>query len=280
MANDLYTGYKIINMDEEQLAHFYNDPNCILDNLLENEYALISFNNEICDKYQRKNGKLKKVSYRYIDNEFHGIVKPRNIEQELAFNMLQDKTIPIKVLTGTYGSFKTGAMIVHALEEVSKGHFKKLVWVRNNYNVAGTNDVGYLAGSLQEKLAPWAGPLMDHCGGPDGMQSLIDQEQIEIVHIGYLRGRSIDNSILLCSEAQNLTISHVALLLGRVGEKSQIWMEGDFHGQQDNKLFEKSRGIETCIKELKGNPLFGYVHLLKTERSEVAKCANLFQKYL
>mgnify|MGYP002584791534 FL=1 len=274
-----YLGYEEFHFNEQQMADFYSGIK--VPRLFDNQYAIImNEKDEVVDKLYYKNNKFVPIHWKPIDNLYHGMVKPRNLEQELAFDMLQRKNITTKILTGTYGSFKTGAMVVHALDEVMRGNYRKLIWVRNNFNVAGSNDVGYLAGTLQEKLWPWAGPLMDHCGGEYGLQTLINQDKIEIVHIGFLRGRSIDDSILLCSEAQNLTISMVALLLGRIGMNSQLWLEGDVHGQQDSKIFMKSRGVETAIDVLKGNSLFGYVHLRKTERSETAQLANLFEEYL
>lgn len=277
----MYTGYVHMNLTDSQLNKLYQDDNFLLDKLYENQYGILyNMNDDFIDIRLRNQGEIKPVKWKPIDNSYHGLIKPRNLEQQLAFNLLQNDNIPVKVLTGTHGSFKTGSMIIHALDKIQKGKFNKLVWVRNNFNVAGTNDVGYLAGSLEEKLRPWAGPLMDHCGGQDGLTGFINEGLIEIVHIGFLRGRSIDNAILMCSEAQNLTVSHIALLLGRIGEGSQLWMEGDIHGQQDHKMFLKSPGIKTCIDRLSGNELFGYVHLIKTERSQVAEMANIFNDLL
>jgi PhoH-like ATPase len=117
-------------------------------------------------------------------------------------------------------------------------------------------------------------PLADHCGGVDGLERLLDQGCVEIVHLGYLRGRDIKNSIIICSEAENLTKSHIQLLIGRVGEGSNLWLDGDLK-QRDKAVFEKSAGLETMIDRLKGNKLFGYVKLVKTERSETARLADL-----
>ena len=88
-----------------------------------------------------------------------------------------------------------------------------------------------------------------------------------------LRGRSIRNAIIISSEAENLTKEHIQLLLGRVDKGSNLWMDADLK-QRDRAVFEKSAGIETMIDRLKDEKLFGYVHLVKSERSETARLAD------
>jgi PhoH-like ATPase len=78
----------------------------------------------------------------------------------------------------------------------------------------------------------------------------------------------------MCSESENMTKEHLQLLLGRVGEGSALWLDADIK-QRDKLVFEKSAGIETMIDRLKGNPLFGYVHLVKSERSATSRLADL-----
>lgn len=78
----------------------------------------------------------------------------------------------------------------------------------------------------------------------------------------------------MCSEAENLTKEHVQLLIGRVGEGSNLWLDGDFK-QTDSKVFEENNGLNIAIEKLKGHQLFGYVHLEKSERSETAALADL-----
>lgn len=114
---------------------------------------------------------------------------------------------------------------------------------------------------------------MDHVGGPDGIAALTRANKLEVIPLAFLRGRSIRNSIILSSEAENLTKEHIQLLMGRVDEGSNLWMDADLK-QRDKTQFEKSQGIETMIERLKGESLFGYVHLVKSERSETARLAD------
>ena len=114
---------------------------------------------------------------------------------------------------------------------------------------------------------------MDHVGGADGIDLLISHGQLEVIPLAFLRGRSIRNAIIISSEAENLTKEHIQLLLGRVDKGSNLWMDADLK-QRDRAVFEKSAGIETMIDRLKDEKLFGYVHLVKSERSETARLAD------
>ena len=269
-----YRGYEVIRSDDERLAEFYEAKANIF-NLLENQYLLVEdLHGKLADSYVLQNGTFRKVGYTKIGNDFTGVVKPRNAQQEILFDMLVDKQSTVKLVTGGFGCGKTMSLVVAALDAISKGRFEKIIWVRNNIEVKDTTPLGSLPGDSYDKLLPFAMPLADHCGGIEGLQHLIEQDKVEIVHLGFLRGRDIKNSIILCSEAENLTKQHIQLLIGRVGEGSNLWMDADLK-QRDKTAFEKSAGLELMIERLKGQKLFGYIKLLKTERSETARLADL-----
>ena len=269
-----YRGYEVIRSDDERLAEFYEAKANIF-NLLENQYLLVEdLHGKLTDSYVWQNGTFRKVGYTKIGNDFTGVVKPRNAQQEVLFDMLVDKQSTVKLVTGGFGCGKTMSLVVAALDAISKGRFEKIIWVRNNIEVKDTAPLGSLPGDSYDKLLPFAMPLADHCGGIEGLQHLIEQDKVEIVHLGFLRGRDIKNSIILCSEAENLTKQHIQLLIGRVGEGSNLWMDADLK-QRDKTAFEKSAGLELMIERLKGQKLFGYIKLLKTERSETARLADL-----
>ena len=168
----------------------------------------------------------------------------------------------------------TGILCKAGVAAVREEKFHKLLWVRNNIEVKDTNPLGSLPGDLLQKMWWTAGPLIDHCGGEFGLQRLIEEGKVEVAYLGHLRGRDIRNSLIICSEAENMTKQHLQLLLGRIGEGSQLWLDADLR-QRDRLIFEKTEGIENLIEKLKGNPLFGYIHLEKTERSETACLADL-----
>ena len=119
--------------------------------------------------------------------------------------------------------------------------------------------------------------MADHLGGKEELQKQITFGKVEVEHLGFIRGRDIKNSIIMCSEAEHLTREHVQLLLGRVAEGSVIILSGD-EKQIDKRVFEKNNGLAAAIDCLKGNRLFGYVHLRESVRSETAKLADLLDK--
>ena len=82
------------------------------------------------------------------------------------------------------------------------------------------------------------------------------------------------NSIVICSEAENLTSGHIGLIVSRIGEGSSLWLDGDCK-QIDSNVFVVDNGLKTAIDKLKGQKLFGYVKLEECERSETAKLADL-----
>ena len=269
-----YTGYKELTLNDEQFNELYTKGFIDGVDFVTNEYAIIKNEaGEIVDKVVFREGKLKRIHYATFKNNYTGTMKPRNEHQELAFEMLKDPFITVKLITGTWGTGKTMALVVAALEAVQRGEFEKIIWVRNNVQVKDTDQIGALPGEAFDKMLPYLGPFCDHVGGEDGVHMLIDHNQLEVIPLGFLRGRNIANSIIVCSEAENLTKEHIQLLLGRVAEGSALWLDGDVR-QRDRVAFEKSKGLETMIDRLKGEELFGYVHLVKSERSATARLAD------
>lgn len=274
MSETIYTGYQELVLTDDQLCQLYNEGRVDDYSFLENEYLIVrNEDNEVIDKMVCHDGKLEKVKYTTFKNYYTGALKPRNEHQEVAFEMLKNPDITVKLITGTWGTGKTLALVVAALDAVQRGEFDKIVWVRNNVQVKDTDQLGALPGEAYDKLLPYLGPFMDHVGGEDGVKLLIEHGQLEVIPLGFLRGRSIRKAIIMCSEAENLTKEHLQLLLGRVDEGSALWLDGDVR-QRDRAAFEKSKGLETMIDRLKGEELFGYVHLVKSERSATARLAD------
>lgn len=270
-----YLGFKeIILPDSEINTIFQNEvPNtfgCIL-----NQYLIVKDTNDNVVELLRCAGDtMVKVPYKAINSRFLGKVKPRNPQQQLAIDMLYNSDMTVKVIVGRFGAGKDFLMCSAAIDLLEHNKFEKIVYVRNNIEVKNSKPIGYLPGSYNEKLLPFAMPMADHLGGVDGLSLMVSRGQIEIVHLGFIRGRDIKNSIIMCSEAENLTKEHVQLLLGRVGEGSVLWINGDFK-QCDAEVFERNSGLAAAVDKLKGHPRFGYVKLMKTERSETAAMADL-----
>lgn len=271
-----YFGFREVTMSDEDIASFYENNVAFGDlGCLPNEYLLIQNGlGECVDQYRWNGQEFIKVPFKLINSRFLGKVKPRNLQQQLALDMLYNHDITVKVLTGKFGTGKDYLMSSAAIDLMEKGKYEKLLWVRNSVEVKNSKPIGHLPGDYKDKLLPFAMPLADHLGGIDSLELMLVQGKIEIVHLGFIRGRDIKNSIIMCSEAENLTKEHVQLLLGRVGEGSSLWINGDYK-QVDGEVFRENNGLMTTIDKLKGHPRFGFVKLLKTERSETAAMADL-----
>lgn len=270
-----YTGYREITLSDAELATLYETPTNNSHDLLTNEYLIVrNHAGDVVDQFRWNGGLYVRVPFKQINNTYVGRVKPRNIHQQLAVDMLYNQDVTVKILTGKFGTGKDFLMSAAAIDLLDKGKFQKIVYVRNNIEVKNSKPIGYLPGTYNEKLLPFAMPLADHLGGANGLEILIGQGRLEIVHLGFIRGRDIKKSIIICSEAENMTKEHIQLLLGRVGEESALWLNGDFR-QTDAAVFSQNSGLLAAINRLRGHPRFACVKLLKTERSETAAMADL-----
>ena len=272
---DEYIGFKEVTLSDEELALIYQKTPSYNLGCLQNEYLVVhNKNGEIADHFRWDGSQFVQVPFKQINSRFNGKVKPRNTQQRLAVDMLYNPDITINMIAGRFGSGKTYLMCAAALELLEKGKFEKIVYVRNNVEVKNSKPIGHLPGSYNEKLLPFAMPLADHLGGTDALEIMLSQGKVEIVHLGFIRGRDIKNSIIMCSEVENMTKEHIQLLIGRVGEGSALWLDGDVK-QVDAEVFQENSGMQIALNKLKGHPRFGYVKLLKTERSETAAMADL-----
>lgn len=271
-----YFGFRQAVMSDEEIAAFYENSEAFGNfDCLTNEYLLIQnrFGEDV-DQYRWSGSEFIKVPFKQINSRFVGKIKPRNLQQQLALDLLYNNDITVKVLTGKFGTGKDYLMASAAIDLIERGKYERLLWVRNNVEVKNSKPIGYLPGEYKDKLMPFAMPLADHLGGVESLELMIVQGKVEIVHLGFIRGRDIRNAIIMCSEAENLTKEHVQLLLGRVGDGSSLWINGDYK-QVDGEVFRSNNGLMTAVDKLKGHPRFGFVKLLKTERSETAAMADL-----
>lgn len=272
---DEYRGFQEITSDDERLPTFYSDLTNNVFDCRQNEHIIVYDADGVAKDFYRWDGtRYALVGYKVIKNDYTGNVRPRNPQQRLAIDMLYNQDITVKILVGKFGTGKDYLMSSVALDLVMQGKFDKIMWVRNNVEVKNSKPLGFLPGDAFDKLLPFAMPLADHVGGRDGLERLISNQQIEVEHLGFIRGRDIKNTIIMCSEAENMTKEHVQLLLGRVGEGSALWLNGDYK-QTDHKVFTENNGLMIAVDRLKGHPKFGFVKLVKTERSETAAMADL-----
>lgn len=266
---DIYEGYSMLGMKQnEYLVIWDKSKPTFNDDGEPNGYELID--TKKFDGYS-----LVNLSYKNVNNGFMNKISPVNVKQRLLFDMLQDRNSTIKATFGGFGVGKDFVMISHAIDMITnhKNKVEKLIWVRNNVEVANSMPIGFLPSTMEDKLLPWAMNLADHLGGVDGLKMLMMQGKIEIQHLGFLRGRDFKNSILYCTECENNTKEHLQLMIGRIGEGSQLWVNGDLKQIDDDK-FTFNNGVN-ALKKLGGQRLYGQVTLDKVERSETARLSDL-----
>ena len=281
--NSFYTGWAKLVPSDTEWVDLYEGKNPF--NLLENEYLMIYEREGEIESELRpsllfcyEEGKLRKFSEGSINinkkrEKDSKIIFPRNPEQTCAIDMLLDENKTVKLLTGSWGTGKTMLLVSAALNMLNRGRYDRIIWIRNNVDVKDTKEIGCLPGEVIDKLLPYLGPFIDHVG-EDEVKSMINNGSLIVEPLQFLRGRNFENSIIMCSEAENLTREHIQLIIARAAEGSIVMFDAD-NRQRDKAIFEKSKGIETMIDRFKGNKLFGYVHLIKGERSETAAMADL-----
>ena len=272
-----WCGWSKYYPSEQEMAMLYSDPKMNILKAKTNEYCRVYEGSELKDILFWNGEEYRRLKYKDITNPYiQETISPRNLEQKMAFDLLQNQDIKVKLLTSAWGSGKTLLALSYALEQVHKGKYRKLIFVRNNIIVADTNDIGYLPGDLKDKMLIWGGPLADHLGGVDMLEQLIDDGIIEIYPLSHIRGRSIRDSIVICDECENMNDKLITLLMSRIENGSELIFCGDV-AQIDNKKFEKNNGIRSMLDNLAGQPLFGTVKLLKSERGAVAQMCDLMR---
>ena len=275
-VEDEWAGWGKYYPNEQEMALLYTDPKMNILKCKTNEYAEIYEGTELKDILFWDGNEYRPLKYKEIKSDFLGqTIRPLNIEQRMAFDLLQNPNVPVKLFTGVPGSGKDFLMFLHAWDLVQKGKKDKIIFIRNLVPFKDAPEIGFLEGSLQRKIEWGLGPIASILG-EDGLRMAQDSGQIEAVNLGFIRGMSWDNIILYVSEGQNITGGGYKLLVSRCGKGSELWINGDTL-QTDGKKFESNNGIERLLNSLSGNKLFGTVKMLKTERSPIAELASIIK---
>ena len=208
-------------------------------------------------------------------------IKPCNREQHFALDALLDNEIRLVTLMGKAGTGKTLLAMAAGLQRtVSDREYRRMVVARPTVSMG--RELGFLPGTLEEKLNPWMQPIHDalellgdlnmgHSGrrGSDLMRSGL----IVVEALSYIRGRSIANQFIIIDEAQNLTPLEVKTIVTRVGPSTKIVFTGDPY-QIDNPYVDStSNGFNHLVSRFRDQPIAAHLELQKGERSELAELA-------
>ena len=173
---------------------------------------------------------------------------PKNIPQEMYCKLLKTKSKKIVIANGPAGTGKTLFATEYGVRYFLTDTYEKLIFTRPSVSV--DEELGFLPGTLEEKMAPWVRPIYDvlyNFLSPKEVQQLMEEKIIEIAPLGYMRGRTFKNAWIVADEMQNSTISQMKMLLTRLGENSRLVVTGDL--QQFDRSFENN-GLDDFLRKL------------------------------
>lgn len=267
-----YYGWRNVTPNESELISLYSEPTKNILGANINEYMKIYEGDELKDVLRWTGEKYVTLKWSNFTSVLGEKIRPRNLEQKMYLDLLQNKEVPVKMCIGHFGTGKSKLALDYSLLELKNGRFDKIVFVKNNLEVKGAGILGTLPGDEIGKQLPWLRQIEDHVG-IQKFEEYIETGMIEPAHLSSLRGRDLHSCCIIVDEAENLLDTNIQLLLGRVSENSEIIFCADI--KQCDYRNNKMSGIPKAINRLKNNKLFGLVKLIKTERSEVSALADL-----
>ena len=287
--NQNFPSVVTIAIENENLEELYRNKTTphSQDNLIENQSLVV--HSDMDEKksalgiYQKDRKQIQLVEnytkklHSSKNSLYYNWITPKNKEQTLCFHYLFDKDIKLVTLAGRSGTGKTLCALSTGLYQVlEEGKYDKLIIARPIVPMG--RDLGFLPGSLQDKLDPWIQPIKDNLlhimGQKEEVEVCLENEIIEIEALTYLRGRSMPRIFMIVDEIQNLSPHEIKTIVTRMGEGSKLVLTGDIE-QIDNKLLnEQTNGLSYLIDKFRGQKTHGHVTLTKGERSELATLAS------
>ncbi len=285
---ELYTGFVEYLVDDAVVDRFYDDEEVRLDDEEKevlwhpNQYVMMVSNanpkKTALARFEASHLPLKKVIHSKIPD---WKINARNKEQSFAIDLLLDPKVKIVTLVGRAGSGKTLCAIAAGLQQTigvqsDQNLYSRLIVSRPVQPLG--KDIGFLPGTMEEKMLPWLMPIQDNLkflmGDRTSLEMYMEKGKIEIEALTYIRGRSIANAFIVIDEAQNLTMHEVKTIITRIGEGTKIVLTGDVEQIDNIYVNETSNGLAHAVEKFKEYPIAGHVTFKKGERSEVATLAS------
>jgi|TARA_R110000824_G_scaffold20875_2_gene78268 PhoH-like ATPase len=286
-SDELYSGLIVHLVEDQVIDQFYAGEEIYIkeDETKEewhpNQYVLLMSNaNEkktSIARFYNYFQPLKKIIHSTIPD---WKISSRNKEQAFGIDLLMDPAVKVVSLVGRAGSGKTLCAIAAGLQQtigLRENHYDRMIVSRPVQPLG--KDIGFLPGTMEEKMLPWLMPIQDNLqflvgGDKKTLQMYMEKGKIEIEALTYIRGRSIANAFIIIDEAQNLTAHEIKTIMTRVGEGTKIVLTGDIEQIDNVYVNETSNGLAHCVEKFKFYPLAGHVTFTKGERSEVATLAS------
>lgn len=205
------------------------------------------------------------------DREAFGI-HGRSAEQRIALDLLLDPDIGIVSMGGRAGTGKSALALCAGLEAVLERRQHRKVMVFRPLYAVGGQDLGYLPGTADEKMSPWAQAVFDTLSAVttrEVVEEVVARGMLEVLPLTHIRGRSLHDAFVIVDEAQSLERNVLLTVLSRVGQGSRVVLTHDV-AQRDNLRVGRYDGVVAVVEKLKGHPLFAHVTLSRSERSPIA----------
>ena len=249
-------------LNEKEIMYLFGSGN---DNDEREQYINeCSPNNNMTRPYENiihmSNNEIKK-----FESKFH---QPKNISQENYVRLLKNKQKKIVVANGPAGTGKTLFATEFGVKYFNTNMYERLIFTRPSVSV--DEDLGYLPGTLEEKMAPWIRPIYDilhRFFHPKEVTRMMEERLIEIAPLGYMRGRTFQNTWIVADEMQNSTISQMKMLMTRLGENSRLIITGDL--EQHDKSTEIN-GLEDFLGRFK-NKRSSSITSFEFERNDIQR---------
>jgi|ADurb_Ile_03_Slu_FD_contig_31_111659_length_2583_multi_5_in_0_out_0_3 PhoH-like ATPase len=284
--DEIYTGWRELKISSEKIDQFYKSGKiAVKDNFYPNECVFLK------DEAGSSKSALAKYSpdIKALQPLFHinaqpwGL-KPLNIEQKFALELLLCNEISLVTLIGLPGAGKTLLALASGLQKtVEERQFRRLYIARPIIPMG--KDIGFLPGTKEEKLVSWMGAINDNLeflmdkGHEDSkveekIDYLFSSGQIEVDSLTYIRGRSLPKQYIIIDDAQNLTPHEVKTIISRAGTGTKIVLTGDPYQIDNPYLDASSNGLTYLVERFKGQPIYGHLMFSKSERSILAGLAS------
>jgi len=233
-------------------------------------------------------GKLHKANLGKNDPGPSTVVTGRTIEQKVALKYLFDDDKKVVSLGGKAGTGKTLLSLVAAIDQTmkeqknGKHQYGKITVIRPLYAVGG-QDIGFLPGNEDDKMAPWQQAIYESMEGiVDGaiLKSMQEENKLNVIPATFLRGRTFHDTFTIVDEAQNFDPTVLLTIISRLGENSKVVLLWDAT-QKDNLSIGYNDGIVSVVEKFKKHDIFAHISLVKSERSKVAGIAgSILEDYI
>jgi PhoH-like ATPase len=277
----IYKGLQTREVSKPEVDAFYKDGTLTLEGVQanDNEYFVLKSpeHSSAVGKYDAQKRELEPLLK--VPNIWG--VKPRNVEQRCAIDLLLRDDIKLVTLVGPAGTGKTLLALACGLRKVfDEGVYNRILVSRPIVPLG--RDIGYLPGTKEEKLYHWMQPIYDNLeflcdsSGSEFSETLrwvMDSKKIEMEAVTYIRGRSLPKIYMIVDEAQNLTPHEVKTIISRAGVDTKVVLAGD-PTQIDNPYLDKdSNGLSFTVGKFVNQSIYGHIFLDETVRSELAALA-------